>query len=166
MCEGLDTAATIELNGVTIGTTNNMFRRYEFDIAETLQLSNTLSITFESAETYAAAQVGCVHIRFQQRFPRLLHIHTKCHLRTMLVKMVNLTGISLGRNSAAFHGIGDPASSHLAFGTGLSGYLANLTRQPIEIVAFSEAIVSDLTVAANPASDDLSSWTVTVCNLL
>jgi beta-mannosidase len=35
-CHGLDTLATIRLNGVEIGRTDNMFRRYEFDVKAAL----------------------------------------------------------------------------------------------------------------------------------
>lgn len=50
----MDTVATISINGEVIGTTENMFRRYIFDIKPILQLgSNNIEVSFESA-----AEVG------------------------------------------------------------------------------------------------------------
>ncbi|KAF9135047.1 hypothetical protein BGW39_004923 [Mortierella sp. 14UC] len=49
-CEGLDTLATITLNGTTIGSTDNQFRHYRLDITKALQKkSNVLRITFDNA---------------------------------------------------------------------------------------------------------------------
>lgn len=49
-CEGLDTIATVVLNGITVGTTNNQFRRYLLDVrGAVLQGSNVLRIQFDSA---------------------------------------------------------------------------------------------------------------------
>jgi len=50
---GLDTIATIRLNGAEIGKTENMFRTYEFDVKDKLQSSdNTLEIDFKSPMQY------------------------------------------------------------------------------------------------------------------
>lgn len=56
--EGIDTAASIQLNGVSLGETNNMFRRYTFDVTQVLEEAgnNTLVVEIESAATYANAQ--------------------------------------------------------------------------------------------------------------
>lgn len=52
-CEGLDTLATICLNGETVGSTKNMHRTYEFDVASVLKDGeNEISITFASANKY------------------------------------------------------------------------------------------------------------------
>ena len=52
--EGLDTVATIELNGVVIGETVNMHRTYRFDVRQGLREgANDLSITFASPLKYA-----------------------------------------------------------------------------------------------------------------
>ena len=49
-CDGLDTLATIRLNGVEIGRTDNMFRTYEFDVKEILRPGeNEIEILFASA---------------------------------------------------------------------------------------------------------------------
>ena len=48
-CEGLDTLATIRLNGAQVGHTENMFRTYEFDVKKLLQPgANALEIQFDS----------------------------------------------------------------------------------------------------------------------
>lgn len=53
--DGLDTVATIVLNGQEIGQTFNMHRTYRFDISEQLRDgTNELSITFRSAYAYGA----------------------------------------------------------------------------------------------------------------
>ncbi len=42
ICEGLDTVATILINGNQAGTTENMFRRYVFQIKPYLQEGSNL----------------------------------------------------------------------------------------------------------------------------
>ncbi|MCA2217270.1 glycoside hydrolase family 2 protein [Jidongwangia harbinensis] len=56
-CAGLDTVATIALNGVELGRTANMHRSYRFDARAALRPGrNRLRITFDSAYGYAEAQ--------------------------------------------------------------------------------------------------------------
>ncbi|MDX2078959.1 MAG: glycoside hydrolase family 2 protein [bacterium] len=53
-CHGVDTIATITLNGVVIGKTENMFRTYEFDVKPHVMVGeNTLTIAIEAPLTYA-----------------------------------------------------------------------------------------------------------------
>ncbi len=53
-CAGLDTVATVTLNDVEIGRTQNMHRGYRFDVASALRPGpNTLRVRFESAIRYA-----------------------------------------------------------------------------------------------------------------
>ena len=48
-CRGLDTIATVRLNGKVLGRTENMFRTWEFDVAKALKPgTNEISVTFES----------------------------------------------------------------------------------------------------------------------
>ncbi|HEV2330996.1 MAG TPA: glycoside hydrolase family 2 protein [Verrucomicrobiae bacterium] len=48
-CEGLDTLATIKINGHKIGAANNMFRTWEFDVKDLLASgSNEIEILFDS----------------------------------------------------------------------------------------------------------------------
>lgn len=54
VCDGLDTVATIVVNGTVIGRTANQHRGYRFDLRPCLVAgSNTLEITFDSALDYA-----------------------------------------------------------------------------------------------------------------
>lgn len=56
-CHGLDTLATIEINGTIIGRTDNMFRTYEIDVKEALQAgSNTIKVLFASPMNYLIEQ--------------------------------------------------------------------------------------------------------------
>ncbi|MEV6607994.1 glycoside hydrolase family 2 protein [Kutzneria sp. NPDC051319] len=62
VCEGLDTIATIELNGTIVGETHNMHRTYRFEVRELLRVGvNTLIVTFASALDHvekARAELG------------------------------------------------------------------------------------------------------------
>ena len=53
--DGIDTIATIRLNGEEIGRTFNMHRTYRFDVSSLLRSgTNELSVTFHSAYAYGA----------------------------------------------------------------------------------------------------------------
>ena len=56
VCDGLDTLATVVLNGHELGHTDNMFRRYQWEIKPLLNANGTndLTITFASPVKYAA----------------------------------------------------------------------------------------------------------------
>uniref|UniRef100_A0A4W3J9R8 Beta-mannosidase n=1 Tax=Callorhinchus milii TaxID=7868 RepID=A0A4W3J9R8_CALMI len=56
VCEGLDTVATVLVNNVTVGTTNNMFSKYTFDTTGVIKEENFIEIRFLSAISYAAQQ--------------------------------------------------------------------------------------------------------------
>ena len=58
VCEGLDTLATVTLNGHELGHTDNMFRRYEWEVNSFLdaEAANELRITFLSAVKYIAGK--------------------------------------------------------------------------------------------------------------
>jgi beta-mannosidase len=53
--DGLDTVATIELDGTELGQTANMHRGYRFDVRDTLRGPAALSVRFDSALEYAEA---------------------------------------------------------------------------------------------------------------
>jgi beta-mannosidase len=58
-CEGLDTLATIRLNGKELARTDNMFRTYEFDVKKRLKAGeNILEIRFESVLPLLRAKEG------------------------------------------------------------------------------------------------------------
>lgn len=54
-CHGLDTVASISLNGVEIGKSDNMFARYKFKIGEGIlkPSGNRLALEFQSPIEYA-----------------------------------------------------------------------------------------------------------------
>ncbi|MEU0479747.1 glycoside hydrolase family 2 protein [Streptosporangium sp. NPDC006013] len=57
VCEGLDTVATVELNGVRVAATANQHRSYRFAVRELLREGeNTLRIRFASPQAYAEAR--------------------------------------------------------------------------------------------------------------
>ena len=57
-CEGLDTVASITVNGQKLGETDNMFRAYEFDVRPLLKSKgNTIAITFSPIKPYIDAQI-------------------------------------------------------------------------------------------------------------
>ncbi len=54
-CEGLDTFATVTVNGHELGRTDNMFRTWEFDVKPVLhEGKNTIEVSFESVLPYMA----------------------------------------------------------------------------------------------------------------
>jgi beta-mannosidase len=58
-CEGLDTLATVTLNGVELGRTDNMYRTWEFDVRGALQAgANTLTVTFAPPRPYLEARLA------------------------------------------------------------------------------------------------------------
>ncbi len=55
VCDGLDTLATVLLNGVELGKTDNMFRQYRWDVKSNLKVGeNVLDIQFDSPVRYCA----------------------------------------------------------------------------------------------------------------
>jgi beta-mannosidase len=58
-CEGLDTLATITLNGSEIAKTDNMFRTYEFDVKKLLKPgANAIEIKFDSVVPFIKAKLA------------------------------------------------------------------------------------------------------------
>ena len=67
VCDGLDTLATVALNGEELGRTDNMFRQYRWEVKGSLHgrpspddgpEANELLITFASPVRYAAQQMA------------------------------------------------------------------------------------------------------------
>jgi beta-mannosidase len=57
VCEGIDTVSTLKLNGREIGKTENMFRRYIFDLSGVLEKGkNILEVHLHSPTAYAEAE--------------------------------------------------------------------------------------------------------------
>lgn len=57
VCDGLDTLATVSLNGVEVGRAANMFRQYRWDVKSLLKPGeNEIRIVFDSPVSYCAAR--------------------------------------------------------------------------------------------------------------
>ncbi|XP_022090412.1 beta-mannosidase-like [Acanthaster planci] len=57
ICEGLDTISMVTINGKSVGKSENMFIRYEFNVKNVLKEgTNTISVAFSSAVKYAQSQ--------------------------------------------------------------------------------------------------------------
>lgn len=77
VCDGLDTVATLTLDGVQVGTTRNMHRRYRFDLRDMTDGTNAstdreLEILFESPYREAervAARAGTMPGPYDEPFP-------------------------------------------------------------------------------------------------
>ncbi len=55
VCDGIDTLASVKLNGIELGRTNNMFRQYRWDIKSIIKSGeNILDISFDSPVRYCA----------------------------------------------------------------------------------------------------------------
>ncbi len=57
VAKGIDTVSSVYINDKLIGTTDNMFIRYKFDIKQILKTGqNKIRIAFESAVNYGKRQ--------------------------------------------------------------------------------------------------------------
>ena len=57
VCDGLDTLATVSVNGSVVGVAENMFRPYRWDVRDALRTGeNEILIAFASSVAYAAAR--------------------------------------------------------------------------------------------------------------
>uniref|UniRef100_A0A9L0KBQ8 beta-mannosidase n=1 Tax=Equus asinus TaxID=9793 RepID=A0A9L0KBQ8_EQUAS len=62
--EGVDTVTKVLLNDVTIGETDNMFKRYSFDVTSVVRDVNSIELRFQSPVLYAAQQ-SKAHTRYE-----------------------------------------------------------------------------------------------------
>ncbi len=59
VCEGLDTLATVFVNGLAVGSADNMFRTWRFDVTHALRSgANELRVRFASAVEWCAARAA------------------------------------------------------------------------------------------------------------
>ncbi len=83
VCEGLDTVATLTLNGTEIARTENMHVRYRFDVKDRVRAgANTLRIRFDSPCAYARRmhkQTGEVVYAFDHLPPNNAIRKATCH---------------------------------------------------------------------------------------
>jgi len=57
VAQGIDTASNIYVNDKLVGTTDNMFVRYKFDVKQTLKTGqNKIRVAIESAVNYSKRQ--------------------------------------------------------------------------------------------------------------
>ncbi len=57
VAKGIDTVSSVYINDKLIGTTDNMFVRYKFDVKQVLKTGqNKIRIAFESAPFYGKSQ--------------------------------------------------------------------------------------------------------------
>ncbi|XP_077093434.1 beta-mannosidase isoform X2 [Siphateles boraxobius] len=79
--EGVDTISTISLNGISIGKTDNMFRRYDFEVTGLLKdQENILQVWIMSAVTYSSQKS---HAHTEYRVPPDCPPHVQkgeCHV--------------------------------------------------------------------------------------
>ncbi|MCL4507406.1 MAG: glycoside hydrolase family 2 protein [Chloroflexi bacterium] len=62
-CEGLDTFATIRINGNEVARTDNMFRTWEFDVKALLKRGqNTIEVQFDSTIPYIKQKEAAFHL--------------------------------------------------------------------------------------------------------
>jgi beta-mannosidase len=67
VCEGLDTLATVSLNGEVLGYANNMYRRWVFDVKPHLiEGVNTLQIQFQAATPWLRAHKESTKVSLQK----------------------------------------------------------------------------------------------------
>jgi beta-mannosidase len=70
VCHGLDTLATVEFNGRTLGSSNNMFRKWTFDIGPHLRKgTNQLRIRFDPLTDYVQKQRAAYQQQYRIDLP-------------------------------------------------------------------------------------------------
>jgi len=80
LLKGLDTVAKISINGEEIGKTDNMFRRYSFDIKDFLTKNATeISISFESPISYSKRMFEEQIINYGYLVPPVCQNAGVCH---------------------------------------------------------------------------------------
>lgn len=75
---GIDTYASVELNGVTLGETENMFLRYEFDVTRLLRRENVLRVRMRSTARVAQT-FDCASYFATFNVPRIFMRKAQCH---------------------------------------------------------------------------------------
>jgi beta-mannosidase len=70
VAKGIDTISSVYVNDKLIGTTDNMFVRYKFDVKKVLKTGkNTIRIAFESAVNYGKSQAEAYKKSFSYSVP-------------------------------------------------------------------------------------------------
>jgi len=127
-CEGLDTLATVALNGKVLGKTENMHRCYEFDIKDVLKKGkNTLAVTFVPPFAYLAERAAAS--------PHKMHCWD----------------LNLQRDRMWIR----KAQCHFGWDWGPKIVTAGIWR-PISIVAYNEARLDDVSVLQTHGKDGVT----------
>ena len=79
IADGLDTLATVTLNGQVLGDTDNMFRRYEWEVKTPLRPGNELLIQFRSPVPFALLKTPSAHSRASPRPSRAARTCARHH---------------------------------------------------------------------------------------
>uniref|UniRef100_A0A672HV28 Beta-mannosidase n=1 Tax=Salarias fasciatus TaxID=181472 RepID=A0A672HV28_SALFA len=78
--DGVDTVSTVSLNGIAVGTTDNMFLRYDFSVRDLLKDGeNVLEVRFLSPVLYASEQRKAHPYRVPPECPPEVQ-HGECHV--------------------------------------------------------------------------------------
>jgi beta-mannosidase len=147
VCEGLDTIATIELNGRAVGTAANMHHPHTFDVKPALvEGENELTVTFSAPVTYVHA--------VRQSDPAFQLPHVNHHPYNVIRKMACNFGWDWGPDLATC-GIWRPIYLAAWDGARLNGV------RPVVASADSSAAVVEVHVdLAVEDGGDLSGWKV------
>ena len=95
--EGLDTVAKVLVNGVTVGRSTNMFRRYIFNVKEVLKEgSNLIEVRFTSAVFYAKEQAEKYPYRVPPKCPVPVQ-RGECHGNFIRKEQSSFSWVSGGR---------------------------------------------------------------------
>ncbi len=130
-CEGLDALATVRVNGKEIGTTNNVYRTWEFEVKDLLRAEeNHIQIDFPSMIQYS------------------LKKHAECPLPSFQIKRLKqepgrvewLKKLSSGPRGWVRGGVGSGGDN------GLKAVACGI-RRPIRIVAFNTARLENVGIA-------------------
>ena len=112
VCEGLDTIASITLNGSFVGSSDNQFRRFVFPV-QFKSGENTLQVAFESAALYADKMAAHYPYIVPDGFaPEQFGEKNRNFIRKEQVRRWTLHS----RISALFRGIGARVVYRLEFG--------------------------------------------------
>ena len=81
VCDGLDTLAEVTINGRLLGKTNNMFRRWQWDVSDLLKKGeNEIAIVFRAPVSYIRARQAEVPLKGGGDIPGGPHLRkAPCH---------------------------------------------------------------------------------------
>ncbi|CAK9253539.1 unnamed protein product, partial [Sphagnum jensenii] len=142
VAKGIDTVSNVYVNDKLIGTTDNMFVRYKFDVKNVLKTGeNTIRIAFESAVNYGKRQAEAYKKSFSYSVPPECTNgvqHGECHYN-FIRKM-----------QSSFSWDWGPA------------FPTQGIWKSIGIEAHNSAVLRDISVETTPDAKNSSQWTLTI----